>query len=107
MSRDELSFPAQIKRLGNSYCIPLPKSMARILGVEEGDDVDVTVKAVGRQDPRCGSDKIGDRPRAEVGHYDPGARLQQAREVISCITSARPYINSRTRTHTYTHTFRA
>jgi antitoxin component of MazEF toxin-antitoxin module len=52
MSRDELSFPAQIKKLGNSYCIPLSKSMARILGVEEGDDVDVTVKAVRRQGPR-------------------------------------------------------
>lgn len=41
--RTEISFPGKIRKLGNSYAVIVQKSWAESMGLEPGDDVDVTI----------------------------------------------------------------
>lgn len=50
--RTELTFPAKIsKRTNSSSCIPILKSYMDMLGVRDGDEVDVTIKVICRENP--------------------------------------------------------
>lgn len=42
--RTTITFPGKVMRRGDSYCIPLNRAYARMLGVTIGSDVDVTVR---------------------------------------------------------------
>ncbi len=41
--RKNATFPANIKKIGNGYFVPVPKDYVEKLQLSEGDDVDVTV----------------------------------------------------------------
>ena len=41
--RKSATFPANIKKIGNGFFVPVPKDYVEKLQLSEGDDVDVTV----------------------------------------------------------------
>lgn len=42
--RDEMTFPARIVTRGNGFYIPLLKQYVESMGLQENDDVDVTIR---------------------------------------------------------------
>lgn len=41
--RDDMTINSTVKKRGNAYCIPMTKRDKEILGIEEGDDLEVKI----------------------------------------------------------------
>ncbi len=48
--RDKITFNSSIKAWGKSFCIPIQKKEVDILGIDPGDDLEITVTVMERQE---------------------------------------------------------
>ena len=47
--RDQLTTNTTIKVRGNGWCLPITKLEKDILGIEDGDDLEITIKVMERK----------------------------------------------------------
>ena len=64
--RGTITFPAEVNKRGSAYYITVTKSFREMLGIEDGDVVDVTLSLP--DDVRCGLD-VDPRLLAECDGY--------------------------------------